>query len=61
MSISTTSGRSALHGFDGLGSVCRFADDLEVGLVLEDLAQPDADEGLVVGDQDRRHRIGSTL
>ena len=29
------------------------------GLGLEDLAQPDADECLVVGDQDARHRVGS--
>jgi hypothetical protein len=29
-------------------------------LVLEDLPQSDADKRLVVGDQDRRHLIGST-
>ena len=47
-------------GSDSIIAVDRFADDDHVGLVFEDLAQPDADEGLIVGDQDGRHRIGST-
>ena len=37
---------------DRVLAVGRFADDAEVGLAVEDLAQPDADERLVVGDQD---------
>jgi len=34
-------------------------DDRRVGLVLEDLPQADADERLVVGQEDGRHTIGS--
>ena len=59
MSINTTSGRQPRCGSDSILAVDRFADDDHVGLVFEDLAQPDADEGLIVGDQDGRHRIGS--
>ena len=35
-------------------AVVRLADDLEVGLALEDVADPDPEEGVVVDDQDPR-------
>ena len=40
-------------------AVARLADDVRLGLGVEDLAQADADECLVVCDQNGRHRIGS--
>ena len=60
MSISTTSGRRRRGLGDGVLAVARLADDGRLRLRLEDLAQPDADERLVVGDQDAGHRIGSS-
>src|ERR671931_316927 len=59
MSISTTSGRKRVAGRDGLLAVPCLGDHRRVGLVLEDLAQADADERLVVGEEDARHAIGS--
>ena len=46
-------------GGDRVLAVARLADHRQLGLALEDLAQPDADELLVVRDQHGRHRIGS--
>jgi len=45
---------------DGFLAVGRLADDCQLRLALEDLAQPDADERLIIRDQDRRHRSGSS-
>ena len=59
MSIRHHVGPQAPRRLDRLLAVARLADDLGVRLALEDLAQPDADERLVVGDEDGRHRIGS--
>jgi len=44
---------------DRVLAVAGLTDDARLWLRLEDLAEPDADERLVVGDQDARHRIGS--
>ena len=55
MSISTTSGCSAVRGVDGCASVGGLADDLDVGLGVEDDAEAGAHERLVVGDQDADH------
>ena len=59
MSISTTSGRRQRAGLDRLGAVARLADDLQVGLGVEDLAEAGADECLVVGDQHADGHAGS--
>ena len=56
MSISTTSGRSARAMLDRLAAVGRLADDLDVGLGVEDHPEAVAHQGLVVGDQDADHR-----
>ena len=48
----TTSGRSSAGALDRLAAVRRLADDLDVGLGLEDHAEAGADQRLVVGDQD---------
>ena len=41
-------------------TVHRLSHYRKLGFSLEDLPQPDANERLVVGDENRRHRIGST-
>ena len=51
MSIRTTSGRRRRVSVDGVAPVDRLADDVEVGLQLEDRAKARAHERLVVGDQ----------
>ena len=54
------SGRSASVARHGLGAVGGLADDLDLGLAVEQQAQPAADDAVVVGDQDsRRHRCRS--
>ena len=50
-SISTTSGRSRPTAA-GTSAPSRLADDLDVGLGLEDGPQPAADQRLVVDEQD---------
>ena len=60
MSISTTSGRRQRTTSMACGAVLRLADDLDVGLGLEDPLEPDANELLVVDDHDpdrRRHAM----
>jgi hypothetical protein len=49
----------APRGLDRVLAVFRLADDGQLWLALQDLAQPDTDERLIVGDQHSRHRIGS--
>ena len=44
---------------DSVFAVTGLADDRGLGLGLEDLSQADANERLVVCDQNGRHRIGS--
>ena len=44
---------------DRVLSIAGLCEHGQLGLALEDLAQADPDERLVVGDQDGRHRIGS--
>ena len=56
MSISTTSGARLLGLGDRLAAVAGLADDLDVGLGLEDHAEPRAHQALVVGEQDADHR-----
>ena len=52
MSMSTTSGRVLARGLERLQAVARLADDLDVGLRLEDHPEAGAHERLVVDDQD---------
>ncbi len=52
MSIRTRSGRRLRAREQRLLAVDRLADHLEVGLGVDQHAQPGADEVLVVGDQD---------
>ena len=52
MSISTSVGPQPSGLVDRLASVGGFADDLDVGRRLEQLAESGADECLVVGDED---------
>ena len=56
-SMSDEVGRAAAGQRDGLDAVGGLADDLDVGLGLEDRPQPAAHDRLVVGEQhaDRRH------
>ena len=51
-SIRTTSGSPPADDLEGLGSVRCLADDLDVGLGLEDPPEPDADQLLVVDEHD---------
>ena len=60
MSISTTSGAQAVGLDHRLLTVGGLTDDGCLRLALEDLAQPDTHERLVVCDQDVRHLIGSS-
>ena len=60
MSIRTTSGLSARAAVDRLAPVRRLADDLDVGLGVEDHPEAGADERLVVGDQDPDHSCGAS-
>jgi hypothetical protein len=53
-------GTVALCERDGLLPVRRLRDDDHIASRLEDLAQTDSHERLVVGDQDLNHRIGSS-
>ena len=55
-SISTTSGRSSPARADRLAAVGGLADDLDVGLGVEDHPEAGAHERLVVGEQDADHR-----
>ena len=43
---------------DGFGTGCRFAHDLHVGLVGDELAQTGAHDGVVVGNHDADHMSG---
>ena len=52
-------GAQCLGGVDRGEAVGGFADDLEVGLGVEDDAEAGADELLVVGDQDADHVVVS--
>ena len=59
-SISTTSGSARVHERSGLRAVARLADDLDVGLGVQDQPEAAANEGLVVGEDDAdRHADGS--
>ena len=60
MSISTTSGRSRPTAVTASSPSTASPTTVGPGLVLEDLPQSDADERLVVGDQNGRHLIGRT-
>ena len=51
MSMTTTSGWSRCGILDALPAVGRFADDLDVGLVLEDHPEPGAHQLLVVDEE----------
>ena len=52
-------GTQAARLGDSFRTVARLADDLRLRLGVEDLAQADAHERLIVCDQNGRHRIGS--
>ena len=60
MSISTMSGLSRPAAATASSPSPASPTTVKLGFGLEDLAQPDANERLVVGDENRRHRIGST-
>ena len=45
------------HQLDGLRAVRGFADDAEARLHLQQLAQPVAEDGMVVGDEDADRRF----
>ena len=55
----TTSGRSFDAKVDGLAAVARAADELEVVRRPDELLEPVAHDGVVVGDEDADHRSGS--
>ena len=55
MSSSTTSNSPARDQRDGFAAGGRFAGDLHVGLVRDELLQAGAHDGVVVGDQDSDH------
>ena len=57
MSRNTTSGRSRAIARDRLGAFGAFADDLHVGMLRQQTAEPGARERLVVHDQ-RADRAG---
>ena len=53
MSMSTTRGLSRRAAVDGGDAVLDLADDLQLGVGLEDAPQAGAHDGLVVGDEHR--------
>ena len=61
MSISTTSGlKQTARLAHGVFAIARFTNDDGVGLHVEDLAQPYANQHLIVCYQDPGHRTGSS-
>ncbi len=54
----TTSGRVSAAPLEGLGAVLGLADDLDVGLRVEDRGEPGPHERLIVGDEDPDHGAG---